>query len=123
MNHFTWSKYNNDSIVPEYQYDEEFKNCRGPIHNGEFISQTLKEKRKTEATFSKYAGSTKFNGIPRERNQAIPIKSYKDQCREHITRNGKWDVFSLPDPRNKEKRWDLLLHNSIFPFEYMKLHV
>ena len=34
-----------------------------------------------------------------------------------------WDVFSLPDPRNKEKRWDLLLHQSRFPLEYVKGHV
>ena len=34
-----------------------------------------------------------------------------------------WDVFSLPDPRNKEKRWDLLLHQSIFPLDYVKSHV
>ena len=33
MNCFTWSKQNNDWIVPEDQYDEEFKNWRGPLHN------------------------------------------------------------------------------------------
>ena len=101
MNCFTWSKVNNDWIVPEDQYDEEFKNWRGPIHNGQFRSQTLKEKRKTKETCSKYSGSAKFNGIPREGKPAIPIKSYKDQCREHMINNGMWDVFSLPDPRNK----------------------
>ena len=68
MNCFTWSKANNDWIVPEDQYDEEFKNWRVPIHNGQFRSQTLKEKQKTEETCSKYAGAAKFNGIPRERN-------------------------------------------------------
>ena len=65
MNRFTWSKDNNDWIVPEDQYDDEFKNWIGPIHNGQFCSQTLKEKRKTEEACSKYAGSAKFNGIPR----------------------------------------------------------
>ena len=34
-----------------------------------------------------------------------------------------WDVFSLPDPRNKEKRWDILLHQSRFPLEYVKSRV
>ena len=34
-----------------------------------------------------------------------------------------WDVFSLPDQQNKEKRWDLLLHQSRFPLEYVKDHV
>ena len=37
--------------------------------------------------------------------------------------NGMWDVFSLPYSHNKKKRWDLLLHQSRFPLEYMKLHV
>ena len=79
MNCFTWSKEKNDWIVPEDQYDEEFKNWRRPIHNGQFCSQTLKEKRKTEDTCSKYSVSAKFNGIPREVNLAILIKSYRDQ--------------------------------------------
>ena len=123
MNCFTWSKVNNDWIVPEDQYDEEFKNWRGPIQNGQFRSQTLKDKRKTEETCSKYAGSAKFNGIPREGKPAILINSYKDKCCEHMINNGMWDVFSLTDPRNKENRWDLLLHQSRFPLEYIKSHV
>ena len=31
-----------------------------------------------------------------------------------------WDVFSITEPQNKEKGWDLLLHHSKFPLEYMK---
>ena len=65
MNCFTCSKEDNDWIVSGDQYNEEFKNWKGPIHNGQFCSQTLKEKLKTEETCSKYAGSAKFNGIPR----------------------------------------------------------
>ena len=76
--------------------------------------------RKTEETCSKYAGSVKFNGIPREGNPAIPIKSYKDQSREHMIKNGMWGVFSITEPQNKEKEWDLLLHHSKFPLEYAK---
>ena len=87
MNFFTWSKEDNDWIVSGDQYNEEFKNWKGPIHNGQFRSQTLNEKRKTEETCSKYAGSAKFHGIPREGKPAIPIKSYKDQCREHMINN------------------------------------
>ena len=34
-----------------------------------------------------------------------------------------WDVFSLPDPRNKEKKWDIILRQSIFALEYVKRHV
>ena len=34
-----------------------------------------------------------------------------------------WDVFSFPDPRNKDEKWDLLLHKYIFPLDYLKLHV
>ena len=37
--------------------------------------------------------------------------------------NGMWDVFSLPDPHNKEKRWDILLCRYIFHLEYVKDHV
>ena len=123
INCFTWYKDNNDWIVPEDQYDEVFKNWRGPIHNCQFCSQTLKDKRKTEDVCSKYAGSANFNGIPREGNPVIPIKSYKYQCRDHMIGNRMWDIFSLLDPHNKEKRWNLLLHQYIFPLEYLKHHV
>ena len=37
--------------------------------------------------------------------------------------NGMWDVFSLSDPHNKEKMWDLLLRQSRFTSEYVKGHV
>ena len=77
----------------------------------------------TDETCYKYKGFAKFNGIPIEGKTYIPIKSYKDQCCEHMIRNGIWDVFSLPDSRNKEKRWDILLHQYRFPLEYVKHHV
>ena len=34
-----------------------------------------------------------------------------------------WDGLSLQDTRNKEKKWDLLLHHSRFPLEYVKRYV
>ena len=123
MNCFTCSKEDNYWIVSEDHYNEEFNNWQGPIHNVQLRLQNLKEKRKTEDTCTKYSGSDKFNGIPREGNPAITIKSYKDQCRNHTIRNGVWDLFSLPDPQNEENKWDLLLHWSRFPLKYMKRHV
>ena len=33
------------------------------------------------------------------------------------------DVFSLPDTRNKDKMWDIILHQSRFTLEYLKLHL
>ena len=50
MNCFNWSKEDIDWIAPEDQYNEEFKNWRGPINNGKFRSQTLKEKIDIEET-------------------------------------------------------------------------
>ena len=34
-----------------------------------------------------------------------------------------WDFFSIKDPQNKQKEWDILLHQSRFPLEYVKRHV
>ena len=34
-----------------------------------------------------------------------------------------WDGLYLPEPHNKEKKWDILLHHSRFPLEYVKRHV
>ena len=74
MNSFTWYKEENDWIVPEEHYNEEFKNWRGPIHNGWFRLYNFKEKRNTEDTCTKYVVSAKFNGIPREGKPSILIK-------------------------------------------------
>ena len=74
MNCFTWYKEDNDWIVPGDQYNEKLNNYRGPIHNGQFRSNTIQEKRKKKGTCSKYAGYAKFNGIPREVNPEIPVK-------------------------------------------------
>ena len=78
------------------------------------------EKIKIEGNCSTYAVSAKFNGIPSEGKPSIPINSYKDQYRDHIIINGMWGVFSLPEPRNKEKKLDLLLHHYIFTSDYVK---
>ena len=103
MNAFTWSTNDNDWIILGDQYNEELNNCIVPINNGKFRQQNLKEMRKTEETCSKYAGFVKFHGIPRERNPEIPIQYCKDQCREHMIRNGMWDVFSIIYPQKKDK--------------------
>ena len=34
-----------------------------------------------------------------------------------------WDIFSISDPYNKEKKWYLLLNQSIFSLDYVKRHV
>ena len=101
MNSFTWYTEENDWIFLGGQYNKYSNNRKGPINNGRFRQQNLKETRKTEDTCSKYADSVKFNGIPREGKPAIPIKYCKDQCREHMIRNGMWDIFSITEPQNK----------------------
>ena len=40
-----------------------------------------------------------------------------------MIRNGMWDVFSQPDPLNKDNKWYILLHQPIFPLEYVKRQV
>ena len=65
MNAFNWSIEENDWIVLGDQYNRDFNNWKGPINNGQFCQQNFKDMRKTEEKCSKYAGSAKFNGIPR----------------------------------------------------------
>ena len=123
MNSFTWSSEENDWIFLGGQYNEDFNNWKVPINNGQFLQNILKDMRKTEETWSKYAGSVKFNEIHREGKPTITINSYNDQCCEHMTINGMWDVFSIIDSQNKDKEWDIFIHQSRFPLEYTKLHV
>ena len=37
--------------------------------------------------------------------------------------NVMWDVFSLPNSRNKEKKWDIILNQSIFTLDCVKLNL
>ena len=85
--------------------------------------QTLKEKRNKEKLCANYAGFAKCNGITLESNPSIPIKFYTDQCREYVIINLMWDVFSIIEPFNKEKKRYLLIHQSIFTLDYVKLQV
>ena len=123
MSSFTWSTNKSYWIILEDQYNGYFDNWKGPINNGQFLQQNLKEMRKTEETCTQHSGSVKFNWVSMEGKSAIPIKSYHDQCREHMIRNGIWDVFSITDPQNKQKEWDLLLRQSRLPLECVKIHV
>ena len=107
LDYFTWSKEENDWIVLGDQYNKEFKNWQGPIHNGQFRPQILKDKRIIERICSKYSISIKFNGIPIKGKPKNPIKYYKDKCRVYMIVN---DILSILYPRNKEKRWDIFLH-------------
>ena len=79
LNCFNWSKEDNDWIVLGDQYNRYFKKWQGPIQNGQLCSQTIKKKIRTESIRSKSSGYIKFNGITREGNPEIPIKSYKDR--------------------------------------------
>ena len=123
LNWFTWSKEDNDWIVPMDQYNEEFKNWRGPFNNDQLRPHTPKKKRRTERKWSKFSVSFKFNVITRKGNLEILIKSYTYQWLEHMIRDVMWDVFSLLDPSNKEKKLYLLLHQFIFPLDYTEHHV
>ena len=64
MNCFTWSKEDNDSILPGDYYNKELNNWQGPIHIVKLSLQTFNENRKTEYTCTKYSVSDKFNGFP-----------------------------------------------------------
>ena len=33
-----------------------------------------------------------------------------------------WDFFSLPDPRNQDKKWDIFLDQPILPLNSVKLY-
>ena len=56
-------------------------------------------KRNTKDKCNKYEVN-KFNGIPKDQNSNITIKSCKDQCRVHISQNGMWDILYIPGLRN-----------------------
>ena len=59
MNFFTWFTEENDWILLGDKYNEYFNNWQGPINNGKFRQQNLKEMINAEDTCSKYAGYVK----------------------------------------------------------------
>ena len=48
INLFTWSRKDNDLVVPGDQYNKKSKNWQIPFHNGQFRDQDLKKIRITE---------------------------------------------------------------------------
>ena len=82
--------------------------------NSAHITLIRKEEKRGYAPNS--SGSVKFNGIPREGNPEIPIKSYRYQCREHMIRNGMWDLFSHHTPAIKRRSWKSFYINIDFPW-------
>ena len=65
MNWLSWYNEDNYFIVPGDQYNEEFNNWLGTMHNGQFHPYILKYTNNTEEKCTKYDWSVKFNNIPR----------------------------------------------------------
>ena len=89
MSCFTWSRKDNEWVVLGDQYNKKFKNWQGTMHHGKFHANYLKKEIRTYMICSKFSGSIRFNGIPREGNLTVPIQSNKDQCRDQMIKKNK----------------------------------
>ena len=69
-----------------------------------------------------YSGP-KFNGVIGSKDgktsNSYSVKTYKDKMRDHMIKNGMWDMFYLPDPCNEDLSWDIFYNHSRFPLKHV----
>jgi hypothetical protein len=93
----TDDKYTIDSLA----YEPSYPNQQGPVHDEQYCPTGIKYERKTRESCTDYSGATTFNGLmPKEGEEMVPVRTYKQTIQSHIIRTGMWDVFSIPDPCN-----------------------
>ena len=65
----------------------------------------------------------KFNGISGSKEgksaNSYSMKTYKDKMRDHMIKNGLWDIFHLSDPCNENLSWDVFYNHSRFPLKHV----
>ena len=85
-------------MIPQINFNKNNYNWRGLVYNGKLHCQEIKGKHKYENNCTKYEG-TSLNGIPKDVNLTVTIKSYKDQCQENTIKHSMWDIFTPPTLR------------------------
>ena len=107
-------------ICPSASYDPNAPNHQGPVHPGQYHPRSVKEEKKVQASCTGFTGA-KFSGISLGKagkgGNSYSVKTYKDSVRNHMIKNGMWDMFFLPDPTNKDIKWDLFYNHSRFPLK------
>ena len=121
MNFFTWSNEDNDWIIQGDKYNGEFKTGEDLSIMVNSVCRPSRRRKIKRIHAPSMQILPSIIGIHIEVKPSIPIKSYKDQFRNHMVRNGIWGVISLQDPQNEEKKWDLILNRSILTWEYIKM--
>jgi hypothetical protein len=113
-------KYTIDSLL----FEPSYPNQQGPVHDGQYRPTGIKYERKTRESCTEYSGHNTFHGlVPKEGEEMVPVRTYKQTIRRHIIRSGMWNVFNIPDPCNPTQKWDLFLKQGRFPLEYVKEYV
>ena len=72
MNSFTWSTEENDWIFLGGQYNEDFNNWKGPINNGQFPQQNLKDMRIQRRNALSMQALSSLMGFLEKENQQYP---------------------------------------------------
>ena len=123
IQNYTWDQDNEKWIFPTALFDRSWPKIKGPNHPGQFRPLGFKDSCKTQELCITYSG-TKFNGLPTSKDSKanIPLKNYKDECRQHMIKQGMWDVFNIPATAGS-KSWDLFKDHGRLPFEHVKNHI
>ena len=102
-----WSWCQKDEIykIQMVNYNDTWTHLQGPVHAGQFRPTSVKGQQLTRTTCVSFSGTLLTN--PEDEGSTTSLKTYKDQCWQHMITNGMADVFTIPDPRNNNKSWNL----------------
>ena len=121
VNTWTWSEDDSDWVIDPSIHKPSLKNIRGPSHAGQFRPLGADDQTSTQSSCSKYKGTLLQN--IEGKGLSMSLKTYKDTTRKHMISQGMWDVFSIPDPKNKQVKWDLFSHLGRLPLDAISQHV
>ena len=123
VNSYSYCEAQTKWTIEARQNIEGWSKIKGPVNVGQYRPRGVKSEMKTQETCTRYDG-TKLDGLSGTNEQPMmSISTYKGLVRMHCIKNGMWDAFHIPDPRNKALKWDVFRHQSKFPLAYVSKYI
>ena len=121
INCWSWDQKEDEWTISSAAYKDTWTNNQGPVHAGQFRPTDVKGQKAAKEKCTTYSGTPFSN--PEEKGARTNLKTYKDMCCRHMIKNGMWDIFNMPDPRDPAKKWDLFYHLGRFPLRRVSAYI
>ena len=104
------------------ELNKEWGHNKGDLIATQYCHNSFKVQTTARANCTAFAGAATMSN-PEGKLATILLKTYNDTCRRHMIIHGMWDVFSILDPFDTTKTWDLFHHTASFTLLTVVSHV